>query len=110
MDGIGLLFFLIPGVIAFAVDFSNGTTYLPEGSRRDRLSQIKFDPKHTTLAQIESIIKDKTGCSVKLAQENIRVSRMHSKEEMMLSFAQTTSNVQTGRLASIQLKKETSNE
>ena len=33
MDGIGLLFFLVPGVIAFAVDFSNGTIYLPHGKR-----------------------------------------------------------------------------
>ncbi len=29
LDGLGLLLFLIPGVIAFAVDFSNGTIYLP---------------------------------------------------------------------------------
>jgi hypothetical protein len=29
LDGIGLLFFIIPGVIAYAVDFSNGTIYLP---------------------------------------------------------------------------------
>jgi hypothetical protein len=32
-DAIGLLFFLIPGVIAFAVDFNNGTIYLPGGKR-----------------------------------------------------------------------------
>lgn len=32
-DAIGLLFFFIPGVIAFAVDFSNGTIYLPGGRR-----------------------------------------------------------------------------
>lgn len=36
-DGIGLLFFFLPGVIAFAVDFSNGTIYLP-GGRQSRLS------------------------------------------------------------------------
>ena len=30
LDGIGLLFGIIPGVIAFAVDFSNGTIYLPD--------------------------------------------------------------------------------
>lgn len=36
-NGIGLLFFLIPGVIAFAVDFSNGTIYLP-GGRQSSLS------------------------------------------------------------------------
>lgn len=33
LDGIGLLFFLVPGVIAFAVDFSDGTIYLPHGKR-----------------------------------------------------------------------------
>ena len=32
-DAVGLLFFLIPGVIAFAVDFNNGTIYLPGGRR-----------------------------------------------------------------------------
>lgn len=29
LDGLGLLLFLLPGVIAFAVDFNNGTIYLP---------------------------------------------------------------------------------
>ena len=31
LDAVGLLFFFVPGVIAFAVDFSNGTIYLPDG-------------------------------------------------------------------------------
>jgi len=29
LDAVGLLFFFVPGVIAFAVDFNNGTIYLP---------------------------------------------------------------------------------
>lgn len=29
LDAVGLLLFFVPGVIAFAVDFSNGTIYLP---------------------------------------------------------------------------------
>lgn len=29
LDGLGALFFVIPGVIALAVDFYNGTIYLP---------------------------------------------------------------------------------
>jgi hypothetical protein len=29
LDGIGVLFYIIPGVIAFAVDFYYGTIYLP---------------------------------------------------------------------------------
>ena len=29
LDGIGLLVYLIPGIIAYALDFYNGTIYLP---------------------------------------------------------------------------------
>lgn len=29
LDAIGLLIFVVPGVIAFLLDFSNGTIYLP---------------------------------------------------------------------------------
>lgn len=30
LNGIGLLFYIIPGVIAFAVDFATGAIYLPD--------------------------------------------------------------------------------
>src|SRR5579872_6829969 len=30
LDGLGLLIFLVPGVVAFIVDFSTGAIYLPE--------------------------------------------------------------------------------
>ncbi len=43
LDGLGLLFFFIPGVIAFAVDFNNGTIYLPpeECAERNRKADGK---------------------------------------------------------------------
>ncbi|WP_291063972.1 hypothetical protein [Hyphomonas sp.] len=41
LDGIGLLLFLVPGVIAFAVDFSNGTIYLPGTGRRAEATRVK---------------------------------------------------------------------
>lgn len=31
LDAVGLLFFILPGVIAFAVDLSTGCIYMPEG-------------------------------------------------------------------------------
>jgi hypothetical protein len=31
LNAIGLFFLLIPGIIAFAVDYSNGTLFLPKG-------------------------------------------------------------------------------
>jgi hypothetical protein len=46
---IGLLFFIIPGVVAYAVDFSNGTIYLPPSHRSavdlEDLRQVRFDAK-----------------------------------------------------------------
>jgi len=92
LDGIGLLFFIIPGVIAFAVDFNNGTIYLPGTARvmvdPSQLQQLKFDPHHTSLAALEKMIKDKTGYAVCLTQSNIKVAKLGSTKEMMVRFAQ----------------------
>jgi len=33
LDAVGLLFYIVPGVIAFAVDFTNGTIFLPPGGK-----------------------------------------------------------------------------
>ena len=90
LDGIGLLFFLIPGVIAFAVDFNNGTIYLP-GSSRASLNQkdlklVKFDPKHSSSASIERMIKNETGQEVKLDQDNIKIIKLKSTDEIVLNF------------------------
>ncbi|MGB5325371.1 MAG: hypothetical protein WBN40_08120 [Pseudomonadales bacterium] len=42
LNSVGLLLFLLPGVIAFAVDFSNGTIYLP-GGQASSLSDEELD-------------------------------------------------------------------
>jgi hypothetical protein len=92
LDGIGLLFFLIPGIIAYAVDFNNGTIYLPGTSRSsldlNNIKQVKFDPKHYTNATIEKIIKEETGYAVKLNQDNMKISRLESIDDMMMRFAE----------------------
>ena len=87
LDTIGLLFFIIPGVIAFAVDFSNGTIYLPDTIGKS-VKQIKFDPKHSSMASIERTIKEETGHTVKLQQDNINVTKLRSVDDMMRRFAQ----------------------
>jgi len=107
LDAVGLLFFIIPGVIAFCVDFGNGTIYLPEhGVTVVRTSfnmkdfrAVKFDPKHTTLAMLEGIIKDQTGRTVKLDQDNVKVAKLNSLHEMLVQFAQAQSVTQNDRIA-----------
>ena len=104
LDALGLLFGIIPGVIAFAVDFSNGTIYLPERTRigsldMKNIKEVKFDPKHTSLAGIERIIKQETGCVVKLDQDNIKYSKLKSVKDMMVQFAMAGPVVQNDRIA-----------
>ncbi len=112
LDGIGLLFFIIPGVIAFCVDFSNGTIYLPEHRLMTSFNMkdfraVKFDPKHTSMAMLEGIIKDQTGREVKLDQENVKVAKLKSLNDMLVQFAQVTPSTQNDRIA---LLKGESNE
>jgi hypothetical protein len=104
LDGIGLLFFIIPGVIAYAVDFSNGTIYLPGGVHMSSLDlknikQVKFDPKHTTMAGIERIIMEQTGYEVAFGQANMRVVKLTSTNDMMVKFAQFVPGVRVDRLS-----------
>jgi hypothetical protein len=91
LDGLGLLLFLIPGIIAFAVDFNNGTIYLP-GTRTSSLQMkdvkvVKFDPKHSNAASIERIIKEETGVLVKLDEPDMEITKFKSKDEMLTQLA-----------------------
>jgi hypothetical protein len=103
LDGVGLLLFIIPGVIAYAVDFSNGTIYLPGTSRSSLdlkdIKQVKFDPKHYTDATIEKIIKEETGYTVKLNQGNLKISRLKSVDEMIKRFAEVLPGIKNNRVA-----------
>lgn len=79
LNGIGLICFLIPGVIAFAVDFSNGTIYLPNGNsfntdyekNIDKMKKIKTE-KELTDKEIESIVQKHTGFKIDLASAQIK--------------------------------------
>jgi hypothetical protein len=105
LDGIGLLLFIIPGVIAFAVDFSNGTIYLPGTSRSSLdatdIKQVKFDPKHGSIASVERIIKEQTGYAIKLDQANVRIDKLESTDDMMAQFTQILPGIRDNRMVSI---------
>jgi hypothetical protein len=45
LDGLGLLLFLVPGLIAFAVDFGTGAIYLPPGQTSDGYSGEPTAPR-----------------------------------------------------------------
>ncbi len=84
LDGIGLLCFFIPGVIAFAVDFSTGAIYLPSGSSQlnstppDFINAQVIQVKPTSLnrSEIESRVEQQIGKDVELASPETRVARV----------------------------------
>jgi hypothetical protein len=92
LDGIGLLFFLIPGIIAYAVDFSTGTIYLPGTSQSSLeikdLKELKFDPEKSNMANIEEMIKNETGHDVNQYQSIMQVVKLESTGDMLAYFEQ----------------------
>lgn len=80
LDGIGLLFFLVPGVIAFAVDFATGAIYLPGTAGyttldMDNAERVNVNAGELDAAAIARIIEKHTGEQVSLAGRALRVRR-----------------------------------
>lgn len=90
LDGIGLLFFLIPGIIAFAVDFHHGTIYLPNSAKNTtdaKYKIVKFDPKEYTPEMLEAIIKKETGKDFDFEDGRLKISKIESYDELPLYLA-----------------------
>ena len=91
LDGIGLLFFIIPGVIAFAVDFGDGAIYLPGGGpgplSLNGLKRVRFDPRRVGPGEIERLVEENTGVALKLGGRDVEVFELSSKDEMLARFA-----------------------
>lgn len=74
LDAVGLLFFFVPGVVAFAVDFSNGTIYLPPeecadstGVTAEELAMLTIPKDQLNVRGIESAVSARTEKEVRLA-------------------------------------------
>lgn len=85
LDGLGLLLFIIPGVIAFAVDFATGTIYVPGGrhaaaDQPNDLVAVKADRK-IDLPYLEQVLHDKAGVNAHLDSDSVKVIEMSSLDE-----------------------------
>ena len=84
LDGVGLLFFFVPGAIAFAVDFATGAIYLPDGYSHTgphnfnpaECEVIHVPPEELTAGKLETVLSEKTGQDVKLTPGSYQVSRL----------------------------------
>ncbi len=76
LDGVGLLCFVIPGVIAYAVDFLNGTIYLPHGSHANAnienidtkdMIAVNVGKENLTPEKIKEVVSANAGHDVDIA-------------------------------------------
>jgi hypothetical protein len=87
LDGIGLLLFLVPGVIAFAVDFATGAIYLPPGcaaldtAAAKDLRVVRVAPGDLTPQRVEDVVREQTGKAVSLQPGAYRAMRLPSLDD-----------------------------
>lgn len=78
-NGIGLLFFVVPGVIAFAVDFTTGAIYLPGGRR----AEIRHPAdQRLTEDDINHYLYSATGTRVDWQQDLVLVDQLENEQQL----------------------------
>ena len=90
LDAVGLLFFIVPGVIAFAVDFATGAIYLPPGGK-SALSQAELDglskDGKVDIEQVNILLNKKISNPVALNETNVQITRASSLRELQAMLA-----------------------
>ena len=74
LDTVGLLLFFVPGVIAFAVDFNNGTIYLPHDQQGRKpqyhadqeFARLTIPKKEISVKKIEQVVSEYTEREISL--------------------------------------------
>ena len=100
LDTVGLLFFFVPGVIAFAVDFNNGTIYLPpEGelglqqtstalTQTSPLTSIATSPQQLTPQVVEQALARHTGRDIRLVPGTFRTKVLDRLDQFWTTRAE----------------------
>ena len=92
MDALWLLLFLIPGIVAFVVDFSSGAIYLGGHARNEQPSggqrMIVLDAgPNPSRARIEAVVGVHLGRRISLDDPRVQSRRLASHEEIQPSLA-----------------------
>ncbi|MBT5018992.1 MAG: hypothetical protein HON04_09610 [Planctomicrobium sp.] len=82
MDAVGLVFFFVPGVIAFAIDYYNGALFYPPehyGEMKGKeLNSIKLPEEEISVGSIESLISEEIGATVSLREPDLVTRELSS--------------------------------
>lgn len=88
LDGALLFFFVIPGLVAFAIDFYTGGIYMTDG--RGRAVRIEVDPAELTDARVEAILRQHTGREIHLDDPGLQRFRVPPGTEVAALLERTT--------------------
>lgn len=87
-NAIGILFFVIPGLIAFAIDFATGAIYLPGGQTAQldpqQLKQLVGADGRLDQAGLKALIERSTGHRLPL--DDPRLIRHHGGSEQLAAL------------------------
>jgi len=104
LDGIGLLFFVVPGLVAFAIDFTTGAIYLPGGQKaKERIDRLKkkldsrldqregfwvlhLEPQQLNAETVELVLREVAGESA-LSRGTVEVKVLGGSEEFAAEWA-----------------------
>ena len=101
LDAVGLLLFFVPGVIAFAVDFSTGAIYLPPDGMSGlspevvslrSMTRIEVEPARLNPMRVEAIVRERTGKALDLRSPAVKIVRLENIDDVPPTVRKLTGN------------------
>ena len=84
-----MVLFIVPGVIAFAVDITNGTLYFPGGrghssgsTGTEHMTVIRVNPAELNEKAIQEIVKKHAGVSARADLRNVEIRELDRSENI----------------------------
>ena len=103
LDALGLILFLIPGIVAFAVDFHTGAIYLPPcgmglSSRHNQPLIVRHVPREKmSRKQIEAVVSSHIGQPIDLVESKYSSQPLSSIDDFWQKVHHLTGNQSTGQ-------------
>lgn len=79
LDGALLFVFIVPGLVAYGIDFYTGAIYLPGPERK--VSVLHVDPRELSASRIEGIVRSHTGTDFRIDDPALRRWRLRGKQD-----------------------------
>lgn len=92
LDAVGLFFFIIPGLVAFAVDFGTGAIYFPAGHEPGDKERTIFDQADVGIKpsqqDIEQVVSSRVGIGINLDTPGVKSRQLASLSEFDRAYSE----------------------